>query len=245
MLTPPALAEETISACLRKSYGLNARQTTFLPLGADVNAAVYRVESQDGAAYFLKLRRGSFDEIAVAVPAFLRAHGAQRVMAPLPATDGRLWVSEHDFVWILYPFMEGKNGYEVALSDAQWIALGESLRAIHDTVLPPALSQRTPRETYSPRWRDVVTQFDQQVETRIYDDPVAERLAVFWRANRSEIRLIVERAGALGETLRRSTAPYVICHSDLHPGNLLLGADGDFAIVDWDEPIFAPKERDL
>ncbi len=245
MLTPPALATETISACLRESYGLRVRQVTFLPLGADVNAAVYRVEAQDGAAYFLKLRRGNFDEIAVAVPAFLRAHGAQRVMAPLPATEGRLWVSGHGFVWILYPFMEGKNGYEVALSDAQWVALGESLRAIHSAVLPAEISQRVPREAYSPRWRDIVTQFDQQVETRVYDDPVAERLAAFWRANRSEIRLIVERASALGETLRRQAAPFVICHSDLHAGNLLLGADGAMAIVDWDDPIFAPKERDL
>ena len=36
-----------------------------------------------------------------------------------------------------------------------------------------------------------------------------------------------------------------MCHSDLHPGNLLICADGALYIVDWDNPILAPKERDL
>src|SRR5215216_7511990 len=36
-----------------------------------------------------------------------------------------------------------------------------------------------------------------------------------------------------------------VCHSDLHAGNVLVGADDQLAIVDWDERILAPKERDL
>jgi spectinomycin phosphotransferase len=37
----------------------------------------------------------------------------------------------------------------------------------------------------------------------------------------------------------------VLCHSDIHAGNLLLTSDGDLYIVDWDNPILALKERDL
>ncbi len=36
-----------------------------------------------------------------------------------------------------------------------------------------------------------------------------------------------------------------LCHSDLHAGNVLSEPDGGFYIVDWDEPVLAPKERDL
>ena len=36
-----------------------------------------------------------------------------------------------------------------------------------------------------------------------------------------------------------------MCHSDIHAGNILIGADDAFYIVDWDNPILAPKERDL
>jgi spectinomycin phosphotransferase len=36
-----------------------------------------------------------------------------------------------------------------------------------------------------------------------------------------------------------------VCHSDIHAGNILIGADDAFYIVDWDTLTLAPKERDL
>jgi spectinomycin phosphotransferase len=36
-----------------------------------------------------------------------------------------------------------------------------------------------------------------------------------------------------------------VCHSDLHGNNVLVGAGDALAVVDWDEPILAAKERDL
>src|SRR5258706_16192517 len=97
MLTPPDLSADTIIACVRDAYGLRICQATFLPIGADVNAAVYRLDAEDGAPYFLKLKRGDFDEVAVAVPAFLHAQGIREVMAPLATSAQRLWASGHGF----------------------------------------------------------------------------------------------------------------------------------------------------
>jgi len=37
----------------------------------------------------------------------------------------------------------------------------------------------------------------------------------------------------------------VLCHSDIHGGNILISNAGELYIVDWDDPILAPKERDL
>lgn len=245
MLTPPDVSAETIIACLREHYGLRVRQVTFLPIGADANAAVYRVEEEDGTPYFLKLKWGDFDEVGVAVPAFLHAQGIHEVMAALPTTFHQLWASAHGFKWLLYPFIEGRDGYEVALSAAQWVALGRSLQAVHATVLPPELSRLVPRENYSPRWRDVVLAFDRTAESEAYEDPIAARLAAFWLTKRSDIRAMVSRAERLGQALRQREDTFVLCHADLHPGNVLLGAHDELAIVDWDNPIFAPKERDL
>src|SRR5258708_20580173 len=101
MLTPPALSDATISATLRTSYGLRIRHVTFLPLGADAYAAVYRVDDEDGTPYFLKLKRANFAEMAVAVPAFLHAQGIQQVMAPLPPVPQHLWAIAHGFPCIL------------------------------------------------------------------------------------------------------------------------------------------------
>lgn len=245
MLTPPALSADTIIGCVRDAYELRIGRVTFLPIGADVDAAVYRLDTDDGTPYLLKLRRGDFDEVAVAVPAFLHAQGIRRVMAPLATATHRLWASGHGFTWILYPFFAGHNGYEMALSEAHWVALGQSLKAVHTTVLPAALARQVPREDYAPQWRDTVKEFDQQVGTRAYEDPIAGSLAAFWVTKRQEIRLMVARAEQLAQALQQRAGVFVLCHTDLHAWNVLLGAHDELTIVDWDNPIFAPKERDL
>lgn len=245
MLTPPDLSADIIASSVRDAWGVNIAQVTFLPIGADANAAVYRLDSAGGTPYFLKLRSARFDEIAVAVPAFLHEHGAPAVMTPLSTTGGALWTSGHGFAWILYPFFDGPNGFERSLSDAQWMALGKSLRAVHSAVLPATLATRVPREEYSPQWRDAVMAFGQQVEDDRFADPIAERLAEGWRAKRQEITTLVYRAADLGQVLQGRSISFVLCHTDLHAGNVLLGTDDELAIVDWDDPIFAPKERDL
>lgn len=245
MLTPPPLSTDAILATVRQTYGLRIREAVFLPIGLDVNAAVYRLMTEDGAPYFLKLKRGDFDDIGVAVPAFLRDCGIRQVMAPLATTDHQLWTNAHGFDWILYPYFEGRDGYEAALSDAQWVALGECLSGVHAAILPAPLKPHVPREDFSPRWRDIVTAFDRQVDTRTYDDPVAARLAAFWIEKRDEIRALVARAARLARVLRDQPGDFVLCHGDMHPGNILLGAHDALAVVDWDSPVFAPREHDL
>lgn len=250
MLTPPAISAETIATYIYDCYGLRINQVTFLPIGADVNTAVYRVDTDGATRYFLKLRRGDFDEMAVAVPAFLHAQGIPQVMAPLMTSTRGLWASGHGFSWILYPFFDGPNSFEKPLSDAQWVTLGRTLKAIHTIILPPELAHRVLREDYSPQWRAIVMRFDEQVETESYDDPVAQQLAAFWVSRRHDIHTMVERATQLGQELRqRPSAPdaYVLCHADLHAWNVLRSANDerDLTIVDWDNPIFALKERDL
>lgn len=245
MLTKPDLADDLISACVHDSFGLPVSEVAFLPLGADVNSAVYRVTVEDGTRYFLKLRRASIDDLSVAIPALLHAQGIRSVMAPIATTAQTLSLDRHGFQWMLYPFFEGTNGFAAALSQVQWITLGASLKAIHAAKLPARLLARVPREDYTPRWRALVKLFHAQVAQSTYDDPLAVRLAAFWIAKSDEICAIVERAEQLAQTLANRDGELVLCHADLHAGNVLLGAHDALAIVDWDTLIIAPKERDL
>src|SRR5713226_5848617 len=146
---------------------------------------------------------------------------------------------------MLYPHFDGKSGSEVALSPEQWITLGETLRAVHTEILPEDLRRRVTHESYSPQDRTVLKKLDAGVEHRSFDDPLTARFAAFWTSKRDEIQTVVERTEQLAREMRNRPAGLVTCHSDLHAGNVLVGADNTLAIVDWDSPILAPKERDL
>ncbi len=220
-------------------------QVAFLPLGADRNTAVYRATAEDETPYFVKLRRGVFDETAVTLPKFLSDQGIGQIIAPLATQTGKLWASLDAFKLILYPFVEGHNGFEVDLSDRHWGDLGTALKRIHTAVVPPALTRRIQPETYSPQWREIVKGFLVRVEAEAFDDPVAVELAVFLKARCDEILDLVGRAERLALALRARSPEFVLCHSDIHAGNILMDANDNFYIVDWDNPILAPKERDL
>jgi spectinomycin phosphotransferase len=155
MLEKPDLQDEHIIACVQDAYRVRVVQITFLPLGADRNTAVYRIVADDDTPYFLKLRGGDFDETSVAFPKCLSDQGIEHIIAPLTTTTGQLWAHLDSFRVILYPFVEGHNGYEVDLSDRHWSEFGTALKRLHTAEVPPAIIKRIRRETYSPQWRDV------------------------------------------------------------------------------------------
>jgi spectinomycin phosphotransferase len=246
MLEKPDIPDEVIIAGLQEQYGLQAAGITFLPLGTDVNTAVYRVEAGDGTPYFLKLRQGSFDELSVAVPLFLKQQGIRAIIAPLETRTGQGWGDlGASGKMILHPFIEGGNGFHAELPDRLFIELGEALGAIHAAQVPPELRRLLPRETYSAQWREMVRAFQRRVEGDAFKEPVARELAAFMRAKQEEITRVVERAEELRRGLQRRPLEHVLCHSDLHSGNLLITKDEALYIVDWDNPTLAPRERDL
>jgi hypothetical protein len=60
-----ALADHRIIDCLHTDYGIEVAMLTFLPLGADTNASVYKAEAQNQLSYFVKLKRGHDHDISL------------------------------------------------------------------------------------------------------------------------------------------------------------------------------------
>jgi spectinomycin phosphotransferase len=150
---------------------------------------------------------------------------------------------------ILYPYVAGRDGYQLALSPAQWRAFGAAVRGLHTAPLPAALARRLPRETFSPAWRRRVRAF--MTENAGAPDPPgptdapAREMRALLTTHRARIDALVERAEHLARALRARPLPLALVHADLHPGNLLITPAGALYLVDWDQPALAPIERDL
>lgn len=252
MLEKPAIPDQRILDCLRDAYGLRAEQLTFLHIGADAGTAVYRAVAGAGSpcAYFVKLRKplpgsNGFADISALLPRYLKDQGIQSVIAPLETRSGPLWASLEPYTVILYPYIDGEDGYTAAPSEAQWLEFGAVLRRIHAARLPAELAARIPREEYSSQWRYMARDFQARAAAQIFSDPTAAAMAGFMNAHRAVIDRVVARAVSLAAQLRAQPLEFVLCHADIHPGNLHLSPGGAFHLVDWDAPVYAPRERDL
>lgn len=245
MLEKPPVPDDAIIAVLQAAYGWRAVEWAFLPLGADRHTAVYRARAGDGRAYFVKLRSGDFDPMAVTLPRFLHDQGIRAIIPPLATTRGGLWAEWRAYRLLVYPFVEGHNGYDVALAEQHWRALGQALYAIHTCRLPPGLTQALPVETYAPPARNAVRRQLSQVGQFAHRDPIASQLADLLTSQRGQILDLLARAEHLAQRLRATHPAGVVCHTDLHAGNILIDVQGNVFIVDWDNPRLAPKERDL
>ena len=244
MLEKPDIPEKLLISHLQEEYDLRVIESTFLPLGADLGTAVYRVVTDDGKAYFLKLRKG-FDEITVTIPLFLKTQGIQAIIAPFETKEHQRWAEFGDYKMILYPFIEGKDGFDLDLSDHHRRILGAALKGIHTAQVPQELKRLIPQETFSPRWRESLKSFQAQVERNFFGDSTAAKLAEFMKSKRKEITHLIERTEQLTSELQSKPLELVLCHTDIHGGNILISNKDELYIVDWDNPLLAPKERDL
>ncbi|MCY4073732.1 MAG: aminoglycoside phosphotransferase family protein [Chloroflexi bacterium] len=240
----PKVPDKRIVAGLESAYGISVRAIEFLPIGNDAAAAAFRVRGEQ-RAFFLKLRVGSPNRASLTVPHHLRLSGIDSVVAPLATITGALFAELDEYSLILYPWIKGESKLGKTLRPRQWHEWGAIMRAIHRTCLSEALKAQLPQEEYGKRWPSRLEKVERALGRIHQPHAFADELAKLWRQKAAQIAEARERYLSLGSRLEARGYEHVICHGDIHPANIMVDAAGAIHIVDWDEVILAPKERDL
>lgn len=248
----PERLDDHLRACLRAHYACTAVSLELRALGGDTLAQVYHAVDEAGAEYIVKARSRALYPASCLAPRYLADHGVAAAVAPLPTTDGALWarLAPPASAWViaLYPYIAGVSGWRPDMTDAQWRATGEIFRRIHGIATPAEGIASLRRERFD------VSDYARLVEmfaARLAGAPLADETEAMralrerWLERSATIHTLIESMRALAERLRGRADPYVICHGDLHPGNLLRDAAGGVHVVDWDDALLAPKERDF
>src|SRR6185312_10588747 len=123
MREQPKIAIEDLRTCLQENYNLYPVTLEFLPLGLDYHAGVYRVVSEQGNSYLLKVKSGPLYEPGCLVPGYLRDQGITSVVAPVPTKKHALWTKAGDWTVIVYPFLDGDTNW-TGMTDEQWREVG-------------------------------------------------------------------------------------------------------------------------
>jgi spectinomycin phosphotransferase len=250
MFDRPSLSNDQIVAVLRDRYGISASQLDFLALGHDAHAWTFRASAGSGDELFVKIRR-RVDDARLRLVRFLHDQGLHAVVAPIATSDGDVSVAIDDLHLIAYPFVHGRLAAEVGLDDGQWVEYGRIVGALHATRLATDLEATLPREQFGQNWTASYERVQEAVSRYRGNDPERRELVAFWRCRREEIESLADRAVTLGRVLtaRQASAaasePFVACHGDVHTHNLLVDPTGALRVIDWDEAVLAPHERDL
>ncbi|MEI6690289.1 MAG: phosphotransferase [bacterium] len=244
MSAPSDFGNNTISTCLTEQYGITP--TNILPLegGADQNASVYHVTTAD-TSYLLKLRQGDYDEKPLLIQQYLHNKGIVEVRAPITTLDHRIAATSGAYNLVLYPFIVGKSTAEAPMSLENWVVFGQVMRRIHAMKIPETIHSSLQIETYSSKYPAAALELLSKIKGQSYLKKVAAKSAKVINEQSSKIDALIAKTNNCREFVLAQSLPLVLCHGDIHAGNRFISNQGEFRIIDFDEPILAPKERDL
>jgi spectinomycin phosphotransferase len=232
-----------ILEAIERGYGIRSTSLTPIEGGADAYALTFKVVDEDGRELFVKTSTSLDPGMALCIA--LKDAGIEEVLASLRDLEGRSAHPMSDGVLLVYPWIEGSNGLHRPPGLEQWQKLGNALRRIHDSRLPPEVLSLLATESFRvPGTKGFVELMARLLAGGAQHD-VETALAEAIETHRARIEESMRREEELGEYCRQREWPLVPCHSDVHMANVLVDAAGNVHIVDWDAPRLAPRECDL
>ena len=255
MLERPDLDDVALTGALREGFRLGVERLEFMPRGNDSGAWTYRVTDRDGRDWFVKVRRTA-NLAAVEVPRFLRWHGLPEIVAAEPTSTGEPWLDVGPWKVLVYRFVDEPRAMDIGLDADGWRRLGDFAARLHAFRLPAALETYLQRETFQPKSTDLARTIAAMVAGGRRDEPTSDddmtrRVIATWARHRGVLEHLVARADELSAQIRarrsanRKASGFAVCHADLHTGNILVTSAGGLHVIDWDEVMLAPPERDL
>lgn len=233
---------ERLRAWLLSRYQLRVRTLSGVPGGADADASAFRIEDEDGRILFVKLSRAS-QSLVARLTILLGERLGDVIVAPVADVRGRFSARFDGASVTVFPFVAGIDGFRRDPSLAQMRTLGVALRRLHRIDLS-GLGFGIPAIRIDDRF---LVRFARRLASfePAPGDPIASEVLGLFNTHRALLERMMGDArkfllGGCGKTYRP-----VLCHADLHAGNLLLPDDGGIRIVDWDGAKTGPAETDL
>ena len=230
---------DRIAALLESRYGLDVERLATAPRGW--TGETYVATARGGARYFVKVYpKDRLPRTTIpALQALTELHrlGVTQVSRPVLTADGSPceWLGPGLLVVFEYldaapvPFAFG--GEE----------LGDLIARVHEQT--PRVASPLERETFAVRYADDLSRILDRARREPASDEPRRRLRRFLDERGSAIAEEWATFGEVARACRAARFELVLTHGDW-PFNLLRTADGTVYLIDWDELLLAPAERD-
>jgi len=204
-------------------------------------AETFICTSDKGKKYFVKIiPNADFPRKVVKSLVILKELnelGLNNIASIIPTASGDLQIENSDYIFIVFSFIEGKQ-----TQDYDKHYLGKFL-AVLETYTSKVKSE-VDKETFSSH---VDVLFPKYFEKSLEDsnDKIKQELKETLLPYEEELRKDWDTyKQTIQECKALSIDNYVLTHGDA-PGNVMVDVHGDLNVIDWDEIMLAPPERDL
>jgi spectinomycin phosphotransferase len=230
---------------IKIKYGIQSSYIEQLNIGFDKNTILYRLFTFDKTAYFLKIRLGRFIESSIKIPFLLSNNmGLGNIIDPIETLDKKLYVKLLPYTITIYPYINGQSGWDVELTEDQFIKLGKFMFDLHSIILPKKHLKGIPVKLNNQKYIVKVKKYLQNTLNLTYRDAVILEFIKELESRKNIILEIIDYLEKTTNNILLNSQNNCICHGDIHAGNLLIDKYNIF-VVDWDTLILAPKEIDL
>jgi spectinomycin phosphotransferase len=243
MKTPPSADLNELKTSLDFLYGIQVKEIVFIPKGEC--SWGYRVDTTIGRSYFLKMYRGQAFPAWIASLTYHLCHqeGIEGISAPVPDRSGEMLVTLGGYPAELFDFISGQTLWQSAPSKEILFRLGQLIGRIHSCKADRRDCLRV--EQFDIPGMEAYDRVVQAVRRKRAHSEAASTAVKLLRPVLSQLEELRDGILLYREKARKVAIDPCINHGDPTPGNILITSDGKLTLIDWDDMILAPPERDL
>ena len=178
----------------------------------------------------------------LAVLEYLQEHTPlrNRICVPVRTVQNKFLYTHENVTGVLFRYIPGNAiGYARDYTLEEISQVAALSKALHE-IDPAPIARLCPRENFQPDFCERLRQLLAQQ---------ADCLPWYFREPILDARaMLVMKSIVCQETarhLKNRNLPFVLCHTDLHGGNLIADPQGRLHIIDWENLLLAPREADL
>jgi spectinomycin phosphotransferase len=244
--SPPANTFALLDSVLATHYGLTDVHIQPAPRGSVAETYTVRLPASAGAeslryfAKFIPISRYSAN-LEASLPVLVELHrlGVTKLNIPTPTLDGKLSITLEAHVFVLLSYIDGISTFEYDF--AQFVA---GLAHVHSVT--PQVQSPIKREGFGIAVKDDLFARLNQVWTRSMRGEIQADTQSLLLQYRAELLNDFARLEQLATAFARNAdaLDMVITHGDA-PRNVIEAPDETLYLIDWDDLLLAPRERDL
>ncbi|MCP3774053.1 aminoglycoside phosphotransferase family protein [Paenibacillus sp. MZ04-78.2] len=238
---------DNIPNLLKEHYDLDA--TNILPQRGGWAALAFKVFSGK-QAFFLKAyekSRASTPKLTalidqyVPITVWLMQHSGLKgkLPVPVPTQTGAYKCEDDDGIYLLYEYIEGETVGEKALTAEQVVELSNMIAELHLYGEEIPVETKALKEDFAVPF---VPQMRKTLEREVRELPLDVRELITSHLN--QLNGLTDTVEKLSADLRNRNLRMALCHTDLHPWNLMQSSP-QLMLIDWEGLKLAPVEADL